>query len=235
MGTNRQIVSDVRGMHRLLKADAKINDRTILQEAKTSSFVFIKQQTDKRKLWESPNLFTVIPCIEFEKVPIGECCEYTSAKYVAKSVQEIPTIAEGIFGLLVQLVSNPENGVRFIETNPTEYMNIIILGLEGMNIYWWVYNKHLYISNPDTEAATLVAFFEEDIPKSLLFPDEDCPCKNPPKQDDLCKNPLDNDFKCPGYLLEAVKKDVSNKLLTRYFNIKEDSSDDNLDQQAINK
>jgi hypothetical protein len=230
--TNREIVSHVRSTHRLLSSDGKINDRTILAESKTTSFLFIKRETDKRRLWGSPTLFTIIPCIEFKKVSIGECCEYTSQKYIAKSVQEIPTIAEGIHGLLVQFVSNPENGVKFIETTPMEYINIITLGLEGRNIYWWIYNKHLFVSNPHTEAATMSAFFEEDVPNDLLYPDEDCPCKNVPKNP--CRNPLDDDFKCPGYLLDGVKNEVSKKLLSRYFNIPEDNANDGKDDQARN-
>lgn len=232
--TNRQAISEIRSTHRLLSADGKINDRTILREAIGVNLLFVRQQTDKRRLWASPNLFTQIPCIEFEKVSIGECCEFVSDKYIAKSVQEIPKIAEGIYGLLVQMVANPERSKVFVQLTPREYINVVELGLEGMSVYWWIWNKHLYISNPDTEIATLSAFFEEDVPNSLLYPEPDCPCQNPVKEEDLCKNPLDNEFKHPGYLIDAIKDKVSKTLLEKYFNIPQDNTNDNKDDQARN-
>jgi hypothetical protein len=232
--TNRQFVSEVRSSHHLLQGDNKINDRTILREGRSIAVMLIKQQTDRRRLWSSPNLFTPVHCIQFEQVGLGECCEYTSPKMIAKSIEEIPKIGEGIYGLLVQFVSNPENGIKFIETDPMRYANILKLGLPNNKIYWWIYNRHLYISNPDTVAATLSAFFEEDVPISLRYPGEDCNCKTKPSNANLCKNPLDETFNCPGYLEDTVKKMVSQHLLQTYYNIPIDTTDNNQDETIKN-
>jgi hypothetical protein len=231
MATNREFVSQVRSTHRLLSADSKINDRTILNEGRTFALSLIKQSTDKRKLWSSPNLFTIIPCIEFEETPLAECCDYTSPLTIAKSKQRIPKIAEGIYGLLVQSCTSVDGRVRFKESNPSRYSNILKLNLPNKDIYYWIYNDHLWITNPDTKLASIAALFEEDIPTSLLYPNEDCGCK-PAKGEDKCKNPLDQPFRCPGFLLGTVSDMVSKKLLQTYFNIPQDKKEDGSDSQT---
>lgn len=235
--TIREAISNVRSVHRLLNSDAKLNDRSIAQELKNSSFYLIKQYTDKRRLWSSPNLFTPIGCIHFEEVPISECCDYTSPLTIAKSVERIPKIAEGIFGLLIQHVSSVELGskrtIRIKETTPTRYTNILKLNLRNKDIYYWIYNDHLWITNPDTKLASMAALFEEEIPTSLLYPNEDCGCK-PPEGEDKCKNPLDQPFRCPGFLQSAVTDMVSKRLLQTYFNLPQDAKQDGLDGQTKN-
>lgn len=233
--TNRDFVSQVRSTHRLLSSDAKINDRTILREGINASLPLIKQQTDKRKLYQSPNLFAPIPCIEMEEVPLSECCDYTSPLTIAKSKQRIPKIAEGIYGLLIQHVSSVELGsrrtIKLKETTPTRYTNILRLNLKNKDIYYWIYNDHLWITNPDTKLASLAALFETDIPNILLYPNEDCGCK-PPAGEDKCKNPLDQPFKCPGFLHNAVIDLVSKRLLQTYFGIVNDVKENGKDEQV---
>lgn len=233
--TRRQFISDVRSTHRLLSGDGLINNRVIDSESRTCSLLLIKQQTDKRKLFQSPNLFTSLLCLEMEPAPLGECCEFTSPCMVSKSKEEIPLIAEGIFGLLVQNVSGVDNKKFYKETTATRYSNILKLSKKSAGLYFWVYNKHLYVNSEDIKKVNLTAFFEEDVPVNLLFPGEDCDCKIKPSSEDLCSNPLDREFKCPGYLLQSIKEIVSKKLLQTYFQIPMDATSDNKDDQVPNK
>lgn len=229
--TNREAISNVRSFHRLLSSDGKLNDRSILQELRNASLYLIKQQTDRRRLFNSPNLFTVVPCIEFEEAALAECCDYTSPLTIAKSKQRIPKIAEGAFGLLIQSCSSVDNRTKFKETQPLRYSNILKLNLKSKDVYYWIYNDHLWITNPDTKLASLVALFETDIPNILLYPNEDCGCK-PPAGEDKCKNPLDQPFKCPGFLHNAVIDLVSKRLLQTYFGIVNDVKENGKDEQV---
>ena len=52
--------------------------------------------------------------------------------------------------------------------------------------------------------------------------------------DDICKNPLDKEFPLPGYLEQQTLELTSKKLLSTYFNIKTDISQDGADGQAPN-
>lgn len=233
--TRRQFISDVRSVHRLLSGDALINNRVIDSESRTCSLLLIKQQTDKRRLFQSPNLFTPLPCLEMEPVPLSECCEFTSPCTVSRSVEEIPLIAEGVFGLLVQSVSGIDNKKFYKETTARRYSNILKLGKRVPGLYFWMYNKRLYVSSEDIKRVNLTAFFEEDVPVNLLYPGADCDCKDQPTTEQLCSNPLDREFKCPGYLLQSVKEIVSKKLLGTYFSVPQDASSDNKDDQVVNR
>lgn len=231
MASIRQTVSDIRSINKLLSSDALITDRFIYQEAWTTNLQFIKQQTNKRLLFQSSNIFTSVPCLQMTTVPIGECCDYTSECNVSKSVEQIPRIAEGVFGSLVQRVSSIDNLFNFRESTARRYANILQLGLPKYNGYFWIYNNHLYTSNPDVQTVNLIAFFEEKVPNTLLYP-SDCDCKPKPSLEDRCKNPLDEEFRCPGYLFDAVKTTVSQKLLRSYFNLAEDKTSDNRDDTS---
>jgi hypothetical protein len=230
--TNRDFVSQVRSMHRLLSADNKLNDRTILREGMNIALVLIKRETDKRKLFQSPNLFTVLPCLEMEEVPLAECCDYTSPLKIARSTQKLPKIADGVFGLIIQHVASVDGRTHLKETTPTRYANILKLKLPSRDIYYWIYQDHLWITNPDTKATSLSAFFEEPVPNTLLYPTENCCGKT--TTEDPCLNPLDQPFRCPGYLLSSVMEMVSKKLLEVYHQLPQDTLPDGIDGTTKN-
>lgn len=234
MPTNRDIVNNIRSYHRLLAADAVINDRVVFSEMRSAVLYLLRQQTDKRKLFGSPNIFTILPCLEMEEAPLAECCDFTSDIYVSKSKVEIPRIAESIYGLLVQQVASVDRMNQFIWVTPRRLSNILKLGIRKNEVYWLMYNSHIYVTNKDTRLINVTAFFEEDVPSELLYPVVDCDCKPSATDDELCMNPLDREFKCPGFLIDAVQKMVSQKLLSTYFKIKQDPVDDNQDEQASN-
>lgn len=225
--TGRQLISDIKSMSKLITADALVNDRAIFSEAKSVSRILIKRETDRRKLFQSPNLFTHLTCIEMIQVPLAECCEYISDKQISRSKHKIPKVAEGIFGLLIQQVSSVDNSTFFKESTARRYANILKLGLAG-DKFFWLYNGYLYVSNEDLKAANMFAYFEEDIPLNLLFPE--CECTAPPLNP--CQNPLDDEFKCPGYLESTVKDMVRDILLKNYFQLPQDKQSDNLDGQS---
>lgn len=230
--THREFISQIRSTHRLLSSDNKVNDRTILREGKNITLTLVKQQTDKRKLFSSPNLFTPVPCLQFEEAPISECCDYNGTLKAAKSILPIPKIAEGIYGPLIQAVSNPNAGT-FKQITPWRYANILKLGLKNQDTFYWIFNDHLWITNPDTKQADLSAFFEQDVPTSMLYPNEDCGCK-PKTGANRCENPLDQPFRCPGYLISTVSDMVSKKLLSTYHQLTQDNPGDGVDNQTKN-
>jgi hypothetical protein len=52
--------------------------------------------------------------------------------------------------------------------------------------------------------------------------------------EEYCKNPLDKEYGCPGYLEKQVLELTSQKLLSTYFSIKSDMTDNGIDGQAPN-
>lgn len=229
MATNRDIVSRIRSTHKLLSSDNTINDRTVLAEARDAARMLIKQRLDKRLLYQSPNIFSTIDCLEMEEAPIAECCEFISNKIVAKSKLPLPKIGEGNFGLALQGVFSVELNIKLKEITPARYSNMAKLGLINEDYFYWIMpNRHLYCTVPEVTTLKIIAYFEEDIPQNMLFPD--CECNKKPKNP--CSSPLDDEFKCPGFLEDMVKKMVSQTLLSAYFKIPVDHSSDNKDDQT---
>lgn len=230
MATVREIVSRVRSLDKLLNSDNTVTDRVIASELKSKATFYIRRETDRRKLWNTSTIFTNIPCIEMVKVPTSECCDYTSDQLVAKSRHKLPKISDGIYGLLIHGVFSTDSSRKLKEITLGRYINLLKLGLPGNDIYYWVYDRYLYISSPRVEIASIWAYFEEDISTELLYPECSCVGEKP----NPCINPLDLEFKCPGYLEDVVVKDVLQTLLATYYRVPVDHTSDNKDDQ-VNK
>lgn len=237
MSTLRKLVSDVRSVHKLLSTDNLITDRVIASEIKNSSLLLIKRETNLRKLWATSTLFTTIPCLEMVEVSISECCEYVDPCTIARSRFKLPRIAEGNYQYLIQGVYsiNIMNGIgkKLKEITINRYVNLLKLPIIKNEEYYWIQNGYLYISNPLLKAIRIAALFEEDVPNEIMYPE--CGCGTPEASDEeWCKNPLDKEYSLPGYLEKQVLDLVSQRLLSTYFNLKTDLTEDGIDGQSPN-
>ena len=237
MAILRKYVSDIRAMHKLLSTDSLITDRAIAAEIRNESLLLIKRETNLRKLWATDTLFTTIPCLEMIEVPISECCDYVDPCSIARTKYKLPRISEGNYQYVIQGVYSINalsgKGKKLKEISVNRYMNLLNLPIIKKEDYFWISNDYLYVTNPLLQAVRFVAFFEEDIPNEIMFPD--CGCGNIEyTEDDYCKNPLDKEFPLPGYLIKQVLDLTSQKLLQTYFSLKTDISQEGLDGQAPN-
>jgi hypothetical protein len=219
-------------MNKLLSSDQIINDRTVLSEIRTAANMIAGQSLKKRECWNSPTLFTPIPCLQMEEVPLSECCEYTNPCTIAKSTQPLPKIGEGLFGLAIQGVFSLDNKRKLVKITPDQYVDILKLNLPDRNVYFWIQNWYLYVTNPKTRAVNLFAFFTEMVPNELLFPGEDCDCKIKPSIESLCTNPLDQEFHFIEDRMFDLKQLVYKNLLSTYFNLAVDKTSDNKDDTS---
>ena len=237
MATGRFLISSVRALHKMLSTDALITDRVIFAEIKANALLLIKRETNLRKLWATDTIFTTIPCVEMECVPISECCNYVDECTVARSKHKIPRISEGNYQYVIQGVYSINimggRGKKLKEITINRYVNLLKLPVTKKEEYYWISNNYLYVNNPMIKTVRMVALFEEDVPNELLYPDCDCG-RNVPSIEELCKNPLDKEFFLPGYLEKQVLELTSQKLLSTYFGIKEDLSGEGLNEQAPN-
>lgn len=232
MSTGREMVSRVRSLEKLLSSDASITDRVILRELRSKAIKFIKQQVDKRRLWESSSIFTNIPCVEMVEVPTADCCDYVSDQTIARSRFRLPKISDASFGLLVHGVFSVDNSRLIKEVTLSRYINLLKIGLPTKDTYYWFYDRYLYISSPYVKVINIWAYFEEDVSDELLYPD--CPCPNQKKKDP-CLNPLDLEFKCPGFLEDVVVDESLKILMETYFRVRVDQTSDNKDDQVNDK
>lgn len=237
MATLRKLVSDVRAMHKILSTDALITDRAISSEIRTNSLMLIKRETNLRKLWASDTLFTTIPCLEMVEVPISECCDYTDPCTVSRTKFKLPRISEGNYQYVIQgaysINALGGRGVKLKEITVNRYINLLNLPVVKKEAYFWISNGYLYSNNDALKSIRLVAFFEEEVSNDILYPE--CGCGTDSyTSGEFCKNPLDKEFSLPGYLEQQTLSIVSQKLLSTYFNIKTDMSNEGIDGQAPN-
>jgi hypothetical protein len=237
MSTFRKLVSDVRSMHKLLSTDNLITDRAVMSEIKNNAFLLIKRETNLRKLWATDTVFTTIPCLEMVEVPISECCEYSDPCSVARTKFKLPRITEGNYQYVIQGVYSINamsgQGKKLKEITINRYINLLKLPIIKKEEYYWITNGYLYVNNPLLKAIRLVALFEEDVPNEIMYPE--CGCGSPEyTTEELCKNPLDKESPVPGYLEKQVLELTSQKLLSTYFKLKTDITNDGVDGQAPN-
>ena len=236
MSTLRKLVSDVRSMHKLLTTDSLITDRAIASEIKNNTILLVKRETNLRKLWATNTLYTTIPCLEMVEVPISECCDYVDPCNVARSKYKLPRISEGNYQYTIQGVYsiNAMSGVgkKLKEITINRYTNLLKLPIIKREEYYWIMNGYLYVSNPLLQAIRISAFFEEDVPNEIMYPE--CGCGIEPTNEQWCINPLDKEYACPGYLEKQVLELTSQKLLQTYFALKTDMTFDGVDGQASN-
>jgi hypothetical protein len=236
MATLRKMVSDIRGMTKLISTDNLITDRVIASEIRNNTQLLIKRETNLRKLWATDTVFTTIPCMELIEVPISECCGYTDPCQVARTRFKIPRISEGNYQYLIQGVWSINamggQGTKFKEVTINRYLNLLKLPIIKNQTYYWIANEYLYVSNPMLKAVRIAAFFEEDVPNELMYPA--CGCGPVPvvPNEDYCKNPLDKEYGCPGYLEQQVLAMTTQKLLQTYFRINDDKTADAKDDQV---
>lgn len=237
MATLRKLVSDVRATHKLLSTDGLITDRVIASEIKINTFLLVKRETNLRKLWSTDTLFSTIPCLEMEQVSISECCDYVDPCTISRSKLKLPRISEGNYQYLIQGVYSINalggRGKKLKEITINRYMNLLNLPVIKKEEYYWIIGGYLYVSNPLLQSIRIAAFFEEDLPNSILYPDSGCgDCEV--SDDEYCKNPLDKEYGLPGYLETQVLDLTSRKLMNTYFRIKTDMTSDGIDSQAVN-
>lgn len=236
MATLRKLVSDVRAMHKLLSTDNLITDRVVASEIKNNTLLLVKRETNLRKLWATDTLFTTIPCLELVEVPISECCDYVDPCTVARTKFKLPRICEGNYQYIIQGVYSINamsgQGKKLKEITINRYINLLKLPIIKKEEYYWISNGYLYVSNPLLQAVRIAAFFEEDVPNEIMF--AECCCSDNINLEDYCKNPLDKEYGCPGYLEKQVLELTSQKLLSTYFRLKTDQTQDGVDGQAPN-
>ena len=119
---------------------------------------------------------------------------------------------------------------RFLESDANRYANSLNLGLKTQHIHYWLQDKFLYLSDPNIKSIKIAAYFEEDIPDTLIgYPSY---CYNEPQTSccaiaegkvlsdgindmSLCckSNPYDAEATIPGYMTDDVIMMVAKKLL----------------------
>lgn len=214
--TNRDAVSKVRTLLRFNNSDVFISDRAILSNLSAVTVKLAVQNLNRRIGWGLDSLFTTIPCLEMEKVPLYSCCDTQSDCMIAASVKELPTIVDSYYSLAIKGVMSIDNKVRFKELDdPTRYVNFQKIYPGKVENFFWVKNKKLYITNPNIEAVSISAFFSD-----VLEGGYDCgECGN-----DCPENPLDQEWKHLPKLADDIIRMTVSLIMETFSRVPQDNT-----------
>lgn len=206
MLTNLEFVSQITGILKSNNKDNRIPKRLILKVGQDAATFLMAQKLMDRTLSSETQLFTTIPCFEFEQIESKRCpsIEFKMCKVLMKSKEPLPKLIFSRLGASVRDIVSLDGEFNFTFVDETQYRRnkkrqqtlkdqvFIYLGTDN----------HLYI--PDREIHSL------DL--TILTPDtiaaEECSqCK-----EKNCKNFWNYPFIIPDKLVEATKDMVLQRL-----------------------
>jgi len=197
--TNLEFVSQISGILKSNNKDSKIPRRLILKVGQDSATFLIAQKLLDRTISQETNLYTTIPCFEFEQIDVKKCpsLEFRMCKTLMKSVKPLPKLVFSRLGASVRDIVSLDGNFTFSFVDEAQYRrNKNRQQLKNQVFVYLGTDNHLYI--PDREIHSL------DL--TILTLDttniEDC---SSCLEKDGCKSNWDATFVVADKILEAVK------------------------------
>ncbi len=216
--TNNSAVSKIEGNLRGVNKDARIPRRLILQTLRENTRVLISQKLLDRTITEELNLYSYIPCIEFDKVDTIKCpiVEFRLCRTLMKSKNKIPEPVYSRLGASIKNVTSVDGMQNFTIISATQYARNKKRQhqLSGEHYIYLAGDRHLYI--PDEE------IYSVDLDLLTQQTEFILECSSCSK--DECKSGWEAEFICPNKLENAVFDKTLQQLLGSYKQITPDEN-----------
>lgn len=206
MSTVRETIYLVRNGLRSVNLDDRISNRFIYQLLLKYTSLFIKRESDSRRIWKMTNLFQSLPgCIELEEAPLAEACPgliLPGCETVMKSKEPIPGSFQSIYGNFLT-ITTLDGMKKFEYKEPSVYGRVKKREFTAPSIgYYWLDEEYLII--PDGPEAVLVrGLFIKD-----LSQEQTSSTKGGSFPYGGCQGILDSQFIVPSYLEGDVVRQV---------------------------
>lgn len=218
--TNNEIVSEFINMFRLNNKDNRIPRRFILRTLQDATTFLVSQKWAERSLLQDINIFTPIPCFEFEKINTKNCpsIEFRLCNTLMKSKKPLPKLLFSKLGGSIRDIVSLDGDYRFSFVDETQYRRNKNRKYKLKDeVYVYIgSDNHLYI--PDQEIysvdLTVLTLDKEGAEEASGCSDEG---------DGSCKSKWLSEFICPDKLLEAAK-DIAAQRLGVVKQIREDNN-----------
>ena len=219
--TNIEFVSQISGLLKSNNKDNKIPKRLILKVGQDASTFLIAQKLMDRTISSETNLYTTIPCFEFEQINSKNCpsIEFRLCKTLMKSKEPLPKLVFSRLGASIRDIVALDGDFTFTFVDETQYRRNKKRQQQLKNQVF-VYlgtDNHLYIPDREILSLDLTVLTPDTIEAERVSQCNEKDCK---------KSNWQYEFICNDRLIEAVKDMVLQKLsITR--NLVEDQSPDN--------
>jgi len=217
------IVSEVTNLFRTNNKDSRIPRRFILKLLEDSATFLISQKWGERSLLSDTNIYTNIPCFEFEKINTKNCpsIEFRLCNTLMKSKKPLPKLLFSRLGSSIKDIVSLDGNYRFAFIDETQYRRNKNrkYRLKGEVYLYLGSDNHLYIPDEEIYSVDLTVLTIDNINA------EDCSSCS---EKDVCRSNWSKEFVCPDKLLEVVKTMTLEKLgITRQ--IREDNNPNSIE------
>lgn len=219
--TRLQIVSQIVDTLKLNNRDDRVSRRFILSLLETSAISYISQKFGERSILSELNLYSYIPCFEFEKINAKSCntVEFRLCNTLMKSKKPLPNLIFSRLGSSIREIVSLDGNFTFTFVDEIQYRRNKKRQHKLKNeVYVYLgADNHLYI--PDQEIFTV------DLTVLTTEVDKIAECSS--CMEDDCKSKWLYEFIAPSKMLGVIVNEVLSKMgLNRQ--IKEDSNPNNI-------
>ena len=204
--TNRQFVSEVIGDLRKLGADGTISKEYVLHKGRRMAAIYIKGESDNRRLFRMMELFTFIDSLPLELAGMNSGTGFPAdpEKY-ARSVMPLPELYSTIYGVILR-VFTIDSKKEFTFITPHEYQYTLHRSYKNpAKGYFWLEDNYLVIPDEFMDEVKLSGMFVAPWEARRLISDKIPVERN---SEGFCKGPLDDTFICPGHLAGKVRQET---------------------------
>lgn len=205
--TRLQIVSEIVNVLKLNNKDSKVSRRFILNLLENSAISYISQKFAERTILSEMNLYSYIPCFEFEKINSKSCdtIEFRLCSTLMKSKKPLPKLIFSRLGSSIREIVSLDGNFTFTFVDEVQYRRNKKRQHKLKNeVYVYLgADNHLYI--PDQEIFTV------DLTVLTTEVDKISECSSC-TEEDSCKSKWLYDFIVPQKLIKPVVDDVLQKM-----------------------
>lgn len=179
--TYREAVSKCVNTLKLNNKDEHISRRYILKLLQDSAQVLISQKLLDRTIAGDLNLYTYIPCFEFELIDVKKCpiIEFKMCNTLMKSKKPLPKLVFSRLGASIKDIVALDGNYRFTMVDKGQYQRNKKrkYSVKGETYIYLDSDLHLYI--PDEEIysvdLTVLTTKPEEVDKCSACSENDCP------------------------------------------------------------
>lgn len=219
----KEFVSQITGLLKANNKDNRLPKRLILKVGEDVVTFLIAQKLMDRTISSETNLYTTIPCFEFEQIESKRCpsLEFRMCKTLMRSIKPLPKLVFSRLGASIKEVVALDGDFVFTFVDEAQYRRNKKRQCQ-LNNNIFVYlgtDNHLYIPDREILSVDITVLTIDNINAQKA---SDC------TEENSCKSFWDYEFVCSDKLLESVK-DVTLQRLLMGKQIKEDQNPDNIE------
>lgn len=164
----KELTSIISNELRSIGLDDRISNRFMYSKYLNYESLFIKRESDSRRIFNNTNLFHTINCVEMKEISSVECSNIyiPNVKTYSKSVLPIPQTHTSIYGDMLY-VFNLDESVEFKSITPSNYVNIMNREFKSKIQYYWIDGDNYLIIPNTVEKVKLKLLIKGDVKSGI--------------------------------------------------------------------